>query len=70
MSFNLPPESDACVDIIDSRDYTYSEFEEIAGNENAPASLPRSVLNLRTSIQNQGITRNPSSKYACTIYAG
>ena len=66
--FNLPPPSDACLDIVDSRDYSYSEFQEIAGI--SVENLPKRVLNNRTSIQNQGIQRDPSSSYFCCGYAG
>lgn len=51
MSFNLPPQTDACLDIVDSRDYTFDEFQEIAGV--SVENLPKRVLNNRTSIQNQ-----------------
>ena len=56
----LPP--DACIDVPDVRDYDHTETFW-AGIE-----LPRRVINKNTYVQNQALSNDPSTIYACTCF--
>lgn len=56
--------TDACIDLPRTTDYM---FDEMMGASINPVSK---VEHKRTIVQDQGIDRDPSTKYACTCFSG